>query len=65
MPDGELDHLYHRWSGIAWERGLLNEFETRYRYYRQRCWSKRECILVAATELNYRAGPERTIVKTT
>jgi hypothetical protein len=57
MRDGELDYLYHRWSGIAWERGLLKEFETRYRYYRQRCWSKRECILVAATELNLPGWP--------
>lgn len=57
MRDGELDNLYHRWSGVAWERGLLSEFEIRYLYYRQRCWSRRECILAAATELNLPGWP--------
>lgn len=57
MRDGELDHLYHRWSGIAWERGLLREFETLYHSYRRMCWSRRECVLKAACDLNLPGRP--------
>lgn len=52
MRNSELDNLYFQFLESARRKNLQTEFETLYLKYRQRCWARRECILVAATDLN-------------
>jgi hypothetical protein len=52
MQDGELDNLYLQFLESARRKNLETKFETLYLKYRQRCWSRRECILIAAADLN-------------
>jgi len=52
MRDDELDNLYFQFLESAQKKNLEVEFESLYLKYRQRCWSRRECILIAAVDLN-------------
>lgn len=57
MQAGELDSLYRRYFELAKSINLESQFESRYQYYRRQCWSRRECILVAAVDLKLPGQP--------